>query len=145
MLKTIGIASIVCGLVGVAGAQDADLRSGDLRPRTGLVSEEVARQKLLTLGFANVRGLRMEGSRWFASAILEGRQIDLELDALSGVLYERTRREPLRPDQSGVPLMRDHSITIDRSKLINLPIVVEPFVPERSTAIRPLGDRPVAE
>jgi MYXO-CTERM domain-containing protein len=69
-----------------AYAQDEELRTGDLPPHTTLVSEEVARQTLVTLGLQHVSTLRAVGDRFVANAEYEGRVIDVEIDRRSGVV-----------------------------------------------------------
>ena len=133
-------------LTQVAAAQDSDLRSGKLRPRTGVMSEEVARQKLMTFGLTDVQNLRLEGNRWYASGVSETQRINVELDALTGLAREPGRTEPLQVRElSAAPMMRDHSIKADRAEIQRVPMAVEPFVPDRPSVIRPLGDRPVLE
>jgi hypothetical protein len=135
---------LACCLGGVAAAQDRDLRSGNLPPRTGLVSEEVARQKLAAFGLVDVQQLRQEGDRWRASATSRGQRIEVELNSQTGHVREYGRVEPLRiPEGAGV--MRDHSLKIERDEITRVPMAVEPFAPDRPTAIRPLGNRPVSE
>jgi hypothetical protein len=122
----------------IAGHDD-DLRSGDLPPRTALVSEEVARQTLASYGLSHVQELRIiDQSRWVASAILAGRRIEIEIDAITGRVTERGRNQPLQPvEQPGVPLMRDHSIKLERSDIARMPTIIEPFAPKRPSTVRP--------
>jgi hypothetical protein len=137
---------LACCLGGVAAAQDRDLRSGNLPPRTGLVSEEVARQKLAAFGLVDVKQLRQEGDRWRASATSRGQDIEVEVDSQTGHIRETGRAEPLQvPEGAGPGVMRDHALKIERDEIARVPMTVEPFAPDRPTAIRPLGDRPVSE
>jgi hypothetical protein len=139
-------ALITLCLTHVAAAQDADLRSGKLRPRTGIVSEEVARQKLLTFGLTDVQNLRLEGARWYASGVLESQRIEVELDVFTGLARIPGRTEPLQASGvSAAPMMRNYSIKVERAEIQHVPVVVEAFVPDRPSVIRPLGDRPVLE
>jgi hypothetical protein len=147
-MKTLQI--LLAALVGFAGSvpaqdTDRDLRSGKLPQRTAQVSEEVAMQGLNSLGITEIQGLKIEGGRWTASGNFGGRRLDLVIDAATGHMGERGEAGTIRPLPSpGIPTVRDHSIKIERSEIPNRQVVVEPFAPDRATATRPIGDRPVS-
>lgn len=137
---------VLGGLAASVPAQDVDrdLRSGRLPQRTALMSEEVAAQRLSIFGVSDIQGLRLDGGRWVASGNLDGRRMELVIDAATGRAGERGEGGTIRPLPSpGVTTVRDHSIKIERSEIPNRPVVVEPFAPDRATPTRPIGDRPV--
>lgn len=144
--KTVETVLLALLVSGVAHAQDDDLKSGKLEPRTALVSEEVARQKLLTFGLEQVSGFRHTEGRYVASVQYEGRLVEVELDEHSGVLRERGRPLALVPSMKApAGIVKGYAVKIDRADIARAPLLIEPFVPGRPEVIRPLGDLPVKE
>jgi len=137
-------------ITGVAHAQDAahnrdtDLKSGNVPPRTALMSEEVARQKLLTFGLEQFSSLRYVDGRYVAKAQREGRAVEVEINLQSGVLRERGQPLTLVPP-ARAPIPSDYTLKIEQADIARAPLVIEPLVPERPQVIRPLGEEPVKE
>ena len=118
-------------------AHDEDLRSGKIPRWTAYVSEEVAREKLKTLGVLEVGPLREEKGHFIAQGRYQGRLIEVEVDRQSGILRERGQYEPLAPaERTAVPMIRDFTLKIERSDIARAKIIVEPLAPDRPEAIR---------
>lgn len=134
-------------VTGVAHAQqDADLKSGNIRPRTALMSEEVARQKLLVFGLEQLSSLSYVDGRYVARVQHEGRAVEVEIDLQSGVLRKRGQPLTLAPlTKAPTPTLSDYTLKIEREDIARAPLVIEPLVPERPQVIRPLGDEPIKE
>ena len=60
----------------------------ELRPMVGLMSDEVALQRLRMAGVENPRVLRREGTDIVAQGTLQGRDTTLRLDAMQGRLVD---------------------------------------------------------
>ena len=68
---------------------DAQLKSGQVKPRIGVISEVVARQKLVTYGVENVRELKLVGDKYVIKATYNNRPVELEMNVQSGLLKEK--------------------------------------------------------
>jgi len=69
-------------------AHDEDLRSGNLQPRIGQISDEVAIQRLKTVGVENPQIVRREGSQIIIQGVFEGHSATLRMDALRGYVAD---------------------------------------------------------
>ena len=86
-------------------AHDEDLRSGDLRPRIGQMSDEVVFQRLKTAGMENPRIVRREGTQIVVQGTLDGRPTTLHMDALRAHVVDAA--DPSRVIAGpGVPVAR---------------------------------------
>jgi hypothetical protein len=110
--------------------------------RTALVSEEVARQRLLTFGLKPVGRLRQAEGRFLATVTKGGRTMEVEIDQQSGVLREHGQALALGAAGRS-PVLRDPASTFSREDIARTPVPIEPFAVERPEAIRPLGDQPL--
>ena len=130
--KIVAIASLfIIGMLGVhqpASAQtaahqhdrDSELRSGQMRPRVGVMSETVARQKLETYGVRDVKELKLVGNKYVIKAIYDNRPVELEMNAQSGLLREKGSllQLPVAASARG-RVIRDRHIKVQRRQLVN--------------------------
>jgi len=68
----------------LALAHDEDLRSGNLKPRIGRISNEVAQLKLRTYGLDRPTIVSRDGERIVLNALHNGQPISLQMNALTG-------------------------------------------------------------
>ena len=76
----------------LAHAHDEDLRNA--KPRIGIISDDVARQRLKLAGVENAEILRREGQRIVARGVVGGQPVTLHMDALQGAITDAA--EPQR-------------------------------------------------
>jgi hypothetical protein len=107
-------------LVSVAPcAHDEDLKAGQLKPRTALMSKEVAREKLKAYGITNVKSLKQVGQTFTAEGVVEGRPIVLEIDRQAGIMKERGQTRIFLPKETPqTPVLKDFQIKPQRDELI---------------------------
>jgi hypothetical protein len=72
-------------------------RDQEFRPRVGLVSEEVAREKLARYGVTKVTAFTLVNGTYEIHAEQDGRVVTLQLDATRGLLRERGQVLALSP------------------------------------------------
>lgn len=99
--------------------QDNDLRSGQLRPRIGVMSEVVARQKLVTYGVTDIRELKLVGNRYVIKAKFNNQPVELEMHAQTGFLTEKGATIKL-PVAASVQhrMIKDRQIKVERPELV---------------------------
>ena len=106
----LSIAVTDCGL-----AQDQHLKPENLIPPPARISDEVARQKAMTYGVTDIRQVKPVGDTYVIQGRYENRAVELELDSLTGELYEKGGQAPLKP---AVPVIQNQQITVERKELI---------------------------
>jgi cytoskeletal protein RodZ len=111
------IVAITGLLVFAAFVSPAHAHDAALRPRTGLVSEEVARQR--------------EAPRPTSSSA-------------TGAGAASATSAASAPESHTPDLIRDHSIKVSRDDIAGQKLIVEPFAEDRPNATRPSGDKPAA-
>ena len=130
--KSVAIASLfIAGVLGMhqrASAQtaahqhdhDRELRSGQMRPRVGVMSDAVARQKLVTYGVRDVKALKLVGNKYEIKAIYNDKPVELEMNAQSGLLREKGSvvQLPVAASARG-RVIRDRHIKVQRPNLVN--------------------------
>jgi len=100
-------------------AHDDELRTETVKPRIGVMSELVAKQKLATYGITNVNQLRLEGDRYVIQATYDNKPVQLEMHSQTGLLSEKGSRVPLQVAPSVQErVIRNHFIQLDRQQLI---------------------------
>ncbi len=111
--------SVFVGLDRPVAAHEDDLKSPNLQPRIGIMSELVVRQKLATYGLTNVQDLKLIDNRYFMRATYEGKPIDLEMNAQSGFLTEKasSMRLPVAPSVRN-RIIDSYQIKLDRQELV---------------------------
>ena len=84
------LAAVALQFAGSAFAHDEDLRSNNLPPRIGQISDEVAVQRLTATGVVNPKVLRREGTRIVVSGEINNQPTTLHMDALRGRVVDAT-------------------------------------------------------
>lgn len=104
-LRRIALATLVSAVgIHCALAHENDLRSSDLKPRIGQISDEVAAQRVKSLGIENARVVGRTGQTILIEGVENGHTIRLRMDALRGrPSYER---ENWRPTTQAPPVSR---------------------------------------
>lgn len=98
---------------------DAELKSGQVKPRIAVMSELVARQKLATYGVENVRELKLIGDKYVIKGTYDNRPVELEMNAQSGLLKEKGARERLLVAASARSrVIKDRHIKAQRHELV---------------------------
>jgi hypothetical protein len=77
-------------------------RDQEFRPRVGVVSEEVARQKLARYGVTNVKKFALVNGTYEIEAEQDGRPVALQLDYTRGLLRERGQMLALTPAKAAL-------------------------------------------
>ena len=99
--------------------RDTELRSGQMRPRIGVMSELVARQKLQTYGVKDVKELKLVGNKYVIKATYNNKPVDLEMNAQSGLLTEKGSVLPLSVAGSARDkVIKDRHIKLPRRALV---------------------------
>lgn len=83
MYTRIALATLLLAGVVPASAHDEDLRSPNLKPRIGTMSEEVVREKFRSYG-VNLLDVRKQDGSYTVRAEVGGAPTDLVLDAVTG-------------------------------------------------------------
>jgi hypothetical protein len=130
--KSVAIASlfiaVVLGMHQPAAAQtiahqhdqDTELRSGQLKPRIAIMSEAVARQKLVTYGVRDVKELKLVGDKYEIKAIYNDKPVELEMNSQSGLLREKGSVVQLPVAASArARVIRDRHIKVQPRELVN--------------------------
>lgn len=74
--------------VGVAfGHGEDELRSGEVKPRIGVMSDIVVMEKFKTYGYTSI-DVTQAGETWVVRAQREGQPVDFKINALTGGLRE---------------------------------------------------------
>lgn len=115
------LAAIVVALAGASpsAGHDQRFRSPDLKPRIGLMSNEVALQRLRTAGIVNPRVLRREGDRLILQAVVGGEARTLHMDLSRGEVTDASNpsRVVLSVGRSDRPLVTGSQLQVDRRRL----------------------------
>ena len=85
--------------------QPPTARDQEFRPRVGVVSEEVARQKIARYGITSVRSFALVNGTYQIEAERDGRPVNLEMDNTRGILKERGQVLALTPARDGLPFV----------------------------------------
>jgi hypothetical protein len=100
--------------------QDKELRSGQVRPRIGVMTEVVARQKLVTYGVKDVEELKLVGDKYVIKANYNNRPVELDMNAQSGLLTEKGSVLPLPVAASARSrVIKDRHIKVQRRELVS--------------------------
>lgn len=84
---------LTVGFLGVASAHgDEDLRTGQVQPRTGVMSEVVVKEKVKTYGYSAAE-VTSQGDTWVVRAQREGQPVEFKINALTGALQESNSGE----------------------------------------------------
>lgn len=75
----------------------------DVRPRVGVMSEQVAREKLRAYGLTNIRSFELRDGGFDVQADRNGRPVTLRIDAARGVMRQAGATTPMLP-AAGVPV-----------------------------------------
>jgi hypothetical protein len=119
---------------------DEDLRSDNIVRRTSYVSEEVAIQKLKSMGVTQIEELREVDGRFLAKGVHQGRTMNLEVDRQTGYFRERGKFDTLvSPSKMERRQLSDYTL---RSDIARPRAMMEPLLPERPTTIKPILERP---
>jgi hypothetical protein len=88
--------ALLCSITN-ARAHDTDLRSADVKPRIGQISDEVARQRLTSAGLEQPEVLGREGDQINVRVSLNGQLFTLRVHALTGAITEArdSSRQPV--------------------------------------------------
>lgn len=73
------------------------VRELDMRPRAGLMSEEVAREKLRAYGLTNISSFELRDGGFEVQAERDGRPVRLRIDAARGVMRQAGAASPMLP------------------------------------------------
>jgi hypothetical protein len=118
------------GLNQSVSAHDQELRNTNLKPRIGVMSEAVVRQKLATYGITNVTQLRLVGDSYQIRATYNNRPVDLEVQSQTGLLTEKGNLTPLPVAATAVNrVIKTYQIKLDRQQLVR-PELIRPISPQ---------------
>jgi len=99
--------------------QDKDLKPEQIKPRIGIMSEAVARQKLVTYGVTDLTELKLVGYQYVIRAKHNGRPVELEMHAQTGLLREKGATTPLPVAASRKNrVIRGRQIKVERRELV---------------------------
>jgi hypothetical protein len=109
-------------------AHDQRYRSPDLKPRIGLMSDEVALQRLRTAGIANPRVIRRERGRLVVEALVGSDTTTLYVDLLRGSVTNARNPAQIivpigradRPQVTGPQLRVERERLADPSRMRNM-------------------------
>ena len=93
-------------------AHDEDLRSPNLKPRIGLMSEQVVRAKFQSYG-VKITELKRVGRDYHVQAMLDGKVVPIKLDALTGSTLKENALFRLEPS----PTVSDRVIKADSKRV----------------------------
>jgi hypothetical protein len=113
-----------------AGAHPDDVNNA--KPRTGVVSDEVARQRLQSAGVQQVAVVKREGSLITLSGSIDGNPVTLHMNAQSGNVVDP--RDPERaialPRAEAVrPMVSGPQVPVPRSRLSDPALMREAIAP----------------
>jgi hypothetical protein len=102
------------------------------KPRTGVVSDEVARQRLQSAGVQQVAVVKREGSLIILSGSIDGNPVTLHMNAQSGNVVDP--RDPQRaialPRAEAVrPMVSGPQVPVPRSRLSDPALMREAIAP----------------
>jgi hypothetical protein len=120
MIAKFLLVGIVLALANTVFAHEEDLRSGKLKPTVGQISDEVALERARTAGLSSQRVVRREGTRIFLEGMVEGRVVELEIDAMSGHAVEVGGERRLMIGPEGVlsrPSVSGPQVPVESRKL----------------------------
>ena len=92
-------------VVAALSAAQASAQEPEFRTRGGLVSEEVAREKLERYGVTGVESVRQGAGVYEIQATHDGRPVRLQLNERTGVLRETGQLLPLLPARAVLPFV----------------------------------------
>lgn len=69
----------------------------NLQPTIGVVSEDVAKQRLITYGIDKINDFKRVGNTYQISAIVDGVSTELEIDGLLGAVKNKATQLVIRP------------------------------------------------
>jgi len=120
-------------------AHEEGYGSANLAPRVGRMSDEVIMQRLRIAGIENPLIINRSGNNVTARGQMGGREVRLEVQALSGKVFELNQRQRRQiiggAIQEASPLIRGQQILVERDKLADPVLGRDAMTPER--LIRP--------
>lgn len=81
-------ATALAFIVASAHAHDVPLDNGQIKPRIGHISDEVARQRLITAGLDRPEITSRKGERITLRAVRNGQPVTLHMNSLSGTVSD---------------------------------------------------------
>lgn len=108
-------------------AHEDELKSGNLQPRIGVMSDSVVRQKLETYGVTEVGEIKLVGNQYLIKAVYEGKPMDLEMNSQSGFLAEKGTfiRLPLAPSVKS-RIIDSYQLKLERKELVKPELIQQP-------------------
>jgi hypothetical protein len=76
---------------------DQELLNGNVQPTIGVMSDDVAKQRLKTYGIDNVSDFQRIGNNYQIQAIVDGVQTDIQINGLRGILKNQLTQTAIRP------------------------------------------------
>lgn len=100
---------LLIAVIAALSAVRASAQEPEFRTRGGLVSEEVAREKLQNYGVTGVDAMRESAGVYEIEATHDGRRVRLQMNERTGMLREAGQLLPLLPARDVLPLV----LTVD--------------------------------